>query len=351
MLVRRKPIWRGRKTVRRITLALQGGGALGGFVWGVLDRLLMDSRIEVEGISGTSSGAINAALFADGMAEGGPAAAQDRLEGFWHAIAEACEARRRPWFSIRKQLRERRLNLSSLNVFYDVMHRLMIPYAFDPKTMEPLRSVIAKSINFERLNAATAPKLFINATDIGTASMRIFTRPLVSVDALCASSCLPMLFDPVEIDGAYYWDGGFMGNPALTPLVYGCKSPDILLVQTEPSGPRPPPRTAAQLIERMSEISFTATLAREIDAIALQEGVTDGDLARKPKMPKTHLHMIQPDRDLEAEGGAGYSKFNAEWAYITHLRDLGRAAADEWLDAAFERIGRATTADLENRFA
>jgi NTE family protein len=160
-----------------------------------------------------------------------------------------------------------------------------------------------------------------------------------------------MLFDPVEIDGAYYWDGGFMGNPALTPLVYGCKSPDILLVQTEPSGPRPPPRTAAQLIERMSEISFTATLAREIDAIALQEGLRDGDIARKPKMPKTHLHMIQPDRDLEAEGGPGYSKFNAEWDYLSHLRDLGRAAADEWLGRAFARIGRGTTADLENRFA
>ncbi|MDH3232441.1 MAG: patatin-like phospholipase family protein, partial [Alphaproteobacteria bacterium] len=195
----KKPTWLGRKNARRITLALQGGGALGGFVWGVLDRLLMDGRIEVEGISGTSSGAINAALFADGMAEGGPAAAQDRLEKFWHDIARACEARRRPWFSIRKQLRERRLNLSSLNVFHDVMHRLMIPYSFDAKTMDPLRSVIASSIDFERLNAADAPKLFVNATDIGTASMRIFTRPSISVDALCASSCLPMLFHPVEI--------------------------------------------------------------------------------------------------------------------------------------------------------
>jgi len=351
MLVRRKPIWRGRKNARRITLALQGGGALGAFVWGVLDRLLTDGRIEVEGISGTSSGAINAALFANGMAEGGPPAAQERLEGFWRGIAEACEARRRPWFSIRKQLRERRLNLSSLNVFYDVMHRLMVPYAFDPKTMEPLRSVIAQSIDFERLNAGDVPKLFINATDIGTASMRIFTRPTISVDALCASSCLPMLFHPVEIDGAYYWDGGFMGNPALTPLVYGCKSPDILLVQTEPAGPRHPPHTAAQLIERMSELSFTATLARELEAIALQEGVIDGDIARKPKMPKTHLHMIRPDRDLEAEGGPGYSKFNAEWAYIAHLRDLGREAADEWLDRAYDRVGRATTVDFENRFA
>jgi len=351
MLVPKKPAWLGRKHGRRITLALQGGGALGGYVWGVLDRLLDDGRIEVEGISGTSSGAINAALFADGMAEGGPVAAQDRLEGFWRGIATACEARRRPWFSIRKQLRERRLNLSSLNVFYDVMHRLMIPYAFDPRTMEPLRSTIAASIDFERLNAAEAPKLFINATDIGTASMRIFTRPTISVDALCASSCLPMLFDPVEIDGAHYWDGGFMGNPALTPLVYGCKSADILLVQTEPSGPRPPPRTAAQLIERMSEISFTATLARELDAIALQQGLVEGDLARKPKMPKTYLHMIRPDRDLEAEGGAGYSKFNAEWDYISHLRDLGRAAADDWLARAFARVGRATTADFESRFA
>jgi NTE family protein len=298
VLVPKKPAWLGRKNARRITLALQGGGALGAFVWGVLDRLLMDGRIEVEGISGTSSGAINAALFADGMAEGGPAAAQDRLEAFWHGIAKACAERRRPWFSIRQQLHERRLNLSSLNVFYDIMHRLMIPYAFDAKTMEPLRSVIAESIDFERLNASVAPKLFINATEIRTASMRIFTRPSISVDVLCATSCLPMLFNPVEIDGGQYWDGGFMGNPALTPLVYGCKSPDILLVQTEPTGPRPAPRTAAQLIERMSEISFTATLARELEAIALQEGAADGNLARKPKMPKTHLHMIQPDRDL-----------------------------------------------------
>jgi NTE family protein len=351
MLVPKKPTWLGRKNARRITLALQGGGALGGFVWGVLDRLIEDGRIEIEGISGTSSGAINGALFADGLAEGGPEAARERLEAFWHGISRACAARRRPWFSIRKQLRERRLNLSSLNVFYDVMHRLMVPYAFDAATMEPLRSVIAASIDFERLNQTVTPKLFVNATDIGTAAMRIFTRPAISVDALCASSCLPMLFHPVKIDGAQYWDGGFMGNPALSPLVYGCKSPDILLVQTEPSGPRPAPRSAAQLIERMSEISFTATLARELEAIALQAGTADGDLARKPKMPKTYLHMIRPDRDLEAEGGPGYSKFNAEWAYLTHLRDLGRAAADAWLADAFARVGRATTVDFENHFA
>jgi len=351
MLMPKKRIWRGRKNARRITLALQGGGALGGFVWGVLDRLLEDGRIEVEGVSGTSSGAINAALFADGLVEGGPDAARARLEAFWHGIAIACAARRRHRFSIRKQLRERRLNLSTMNVFFDVMHRLMLPYEFDAKTMEPLRSVIAASINFERLNAADAPKLYVNATDISNAAMRVFTRPSITVDALCASSCLPMLFQPVEIGGAQYWDGGFMGNPALTPLVYGCKSADILLVQTEPDGPRPAPRTAAQLIERMSEISFTATLARELESIARQQGVNDGDLARKPKMPKTYLHAIRPDRDLEAEGGPGYSKFNAEWAYLKHLRDLGREAADDWLAREFDRVGRETTVDFEQRFA
>lgn len=346
----RRQLGRGRRQTKRVTLALQGGGALGAFVWGVLDCLLEDGRIEVEGLSGTSSGAINAALFADGMAAGGPDGARAALEAFWKGTSRACEARRRPWFSIRRNLQDGKLRISSLNVFYDVMHRLMLPYAFDARTMEPLRSVIAETIDFERLNAAETPRLFVNATDVNSGNMRVFTRPAISVDALCASSCLPFLFHPVEIDGNLYWDGGFMGNPALTPLIYGCKSPDVLLIRTEPTGRRAAPRTAAQLIERMSEISFTATLTREIEAITLLQRDNGEPLARKPKLPKTFLHSIVPERDLEIEGGANFSKFQADWPFFKRLHDLGRIAAARWLDATFDRLGRESTAETAELF-
>ncbi|MHA1538073.1 MAG: patatin-like phospholipase family protein, partial [Alphaproteobacteria bacterium] len=232
----------------------------------------------------------------------------------------------------------------------DVMQRLMVPYEFDAKTMEPLRSSIAQSIDFDRLNAGAAPSLFINATDINTVHMRVFSRPEITLDALCASSCLPFLFHPVEIDGAKYWDGGFMGNPAITPLVYGCKSPDILLIETEPTGRRATPTTAAGVIERMSEISFTATLAREVEMIALQAGAGAETLKRRPRMPKTYLHRIAPASDLEAEGGRGYSKFNAEWSYLRRLKELGQQAAERWLEANFDKLGQTTTVDLQDRF-
>ncbi len=350
MNVLQKRSWLGRRQVRRINLALQGGGGLGAFVWGVLDRLADDPRIEIEGISGTSSGAINAALFADGLAADGAPGARRSLETFWRKISDACEARRRPWFSIRRQLRERRLQLSSLNVFHDLMQRLMVPYEFDARTMEPLRSAIAQSIDFARLNASAKPLLFINATDINAVRMRVFSRPEITLDALCASSCLPFLFHPVEIDGTHYWDGGFMGNPAITPLVYGCKSPDIVLIETEPPGRRATPKTAAGLIERMSEISFTATLAREIETIALHEGAGAEALKRRPRMPKTYLHRIAPVSDLEAEGGRGYSKFNAEWRYLQRLKELGHQAAERWLKENFDSLGQTTTIDLQDRF-
>jgi len=345
-----KKSWLGRRQVRRINLALQGGGGLGAFVWGALDRLAVDPRIEIEGISGTSAGAINAALFADGLAADGTDGARRSLDAFWRQISVACDARRRPWFSIRRQLRERRLELSSLNVFHDVMHRLMVPYEFDAKTMEPLRSTIAESIDFTRLNTSADPKLFINATDINEVRMRVFTRPEITVDALCASSCLPFLFYPVEIDGARYWDGGFMGNPSISQLVHGCKSPDILLIQTEPQGRRATPKTAAGLIERMSEISFNANLAREIEAIAPQEGSGAEPLKRRRRSPKTYLHRIAPVSDLEAEGGRGYSKFNAEWSYMQRLKELGHEAAERWLEENFDNLGQATSVDLQDRF-
>ena len=341
-----------RKSVRKtVSLALQGGGAHGAFVWGVLDRLLEDERVFFEAVSGTSSGAINAALLVDGMAAGGRQGARDQLERFWRRISEVSESRQRAWYSLIPIIRRRRFQWSSKNAFYTAMHRLLVPYDYDRETMDPLRQVIAEVIDFPRLHNSTDIKLFVNATDICALKMRIFRKAEVTPDVLCASSCLPFLFQPVQIGQRYYWDGGFMGNPALHPLVYRTVNQDILLVQTSPIDISRPPETATEIIERMSAISFTATLMREIETIALQSGAIEEEgMKRLPRAQRTHLHQIGPETELENLGLKSKSKFYADWAFFERLRDLGRLKAELWLQQNFDKLGVASTVDFQQLF-
>lgn len=342
--------WRksGRKT---ISLALQGGGAHGAFVWGVLDRLLQDERVFFEAVSGTSSGAINAALLVDGMAAGGREAAREHLAHFWRRISEESESRQRAWYSLIPIIRRKRFQWSSKNAFYTAMHRLLVPYDYDRETMDPLRAIIAEVIDFPRLHNSKDIKLFVNATDICALKMRIFRKAEVTPDVLCASSCLPFLFQPVKIGQRYYWDGGFMGNPALHPLVYRTTNQDILLVQTSPIDIAQPPETATEIIERMSAISFTATLMREIETIALQSGAIEEEgLKRLPRAHRVHLHQIGPETELENLGLKSKSKFYADWGFFERLRDLGRLKADLWLQQNFDKLGVASTVDFQQLF-
>lgn len=338
-------ILRKRDLPKTVTLALQGGGAHGAYIWGVLDRLLEEERLIIEGVSGTSSGAINAALLADGFAAGGREGAKAQLERFWRRISELCKTRRRRRFTLPRPPRGKGLNLSTAAMFYKIMHRLLLPYNFNAVTMDPLRTAIAEVIDFDRLRASSEIKVFVNATDICAGTMRVFENAEIDVDVICASSCLPFLFRPVEIDGAHYWDGSYMGNPALYPLVYDCDSNDIVLVQTSSFGKPELPKTAPEILERITELSFASTLVRELRTIErLNDLVDAGGVKRRAGLKRINTHIIAAAPEMERFRGT--SKFNAEWDFFLSLHSIGRNAADQWLARNFERVGKESTADL-----
>ena len=256
-----------RETVS-IDLALQGGGAHGAFTWGVLDRLLEESWLKIEGISGTSAGAMNAAALISGYVEGGPQAARAALELFWGRVSDAARLsplQRNPMDVL---LGNWTLDTSPLFVVTDLMSRLFSPYDLNPKDVNPLRRILAEAIDFEKI--ARAPiKIFVTATSVSTGRARVFRNADVSPDALLASACLPTMFQAVEIEGEIYWDGGYSGNPTITPLVRECKSRDTILVQINPIERRDRPRSATEIANRLNEVSFNAVLLKELRMIAL----------------------------------------------------------------------------------
>lgn len=340
---------RRRKSTKTVALALQGGASHGAFVWGVLDRLLEEERLGVEGISGTSSGAINGALVACGVAEGGREGARQRLERFWWGISEACAARRRKSLLPSLLFDRKRFDFSSRGMFYDVMNRMLVPYEFDPKTMDPLREVIAKSIDFDLLHASDEIRLFINATNVRTNKIRIFDGSEVTIDAICASCCLPFLFEAIEIDGEHYWDGGYVGNPAIYPLLYNCETSDFLLVEANPIRISETPTTASGILERINAISFTSTLMREMRTMALiSDLVEEGAIRRRAGLRAIRMHMVAADEAIEMLDNR--SRFSAEWPFLLSLHALGRRSANAWLEQNFDAIGDRATLDIHETF-
>jgi NTE family protein len=334
---------------KRVTLALQGGAAHGAFVWGVLDRLLEDERVEIEGVSGTSSGAINAVLLAYGLIEGDRAAARALLDRFWERISEACEERRWTANLVLRLAGARIRQLARKDGFFDLMSRLLLPYDFDAVTMDPLRAVIGETIDFERLRRESAMPLFINATNISTNENRIFHAPEISLDAVCASCCLPYLFDAVEVEGERYWDGGYMGNPTIYPLIYDCETADVVMVLTTPLGPKPAPDSAADILTRVSQVSFTSAFMREMRAIAFVTDLIERDLVSpEAGLRKIHMHAVAPRADDPSFEIS--QRFNADWGFLLELRDKGRAAAEAWLADAFAKLGERSSIDVEGLF-
>jgi len=251
-----------------VDFALQGGGSHGAFTWGVLDRLLEETWLGIDGISGTSAGAMNAAVLVDGHAKGGAAGARAALESFWHRVSNAARFspfRRGPLDVL---LGRWTLDSSPMYVAMDVMSRLLSPYDLNPMGKNPLRTILAEIIDFERL--ARAPiKLFITATNVRTGRGHVFRNDTVTPDVLLASACLPTMFQAIEIDGEPYWDGGYSGNPTITPLVRECKSQDTILVQINPVERKNRPRSASDILNRLNEVSFNAVLLKELRMIAL----------------------------------------------------------------------------------
>ncbi|WP_395648210.1 patatin-like phospholipase family protein [Terricaulis sp.] len=333
---------------KTINLALQGGGAHGAFAWGVLDRLLEDERVAVEGISATSAGAMNAVTLAYGMTLGGREGAKKALMQFWRRVAHAgmISPLQPTWFE--RAQHNHSLESSPAFVFFDLITRLSSPYQFNPLNYNPLRQVLEQSVDFEMLREKSALKLFLSATNVRSGKVKIFGNDEISADAVMASACLPFMFQAVTIKGEDYWDGGYMGNPAIFPLIYKCESRDIVVVHINPIERNETPTTARDILNRINEISFNSSLMREMRAIAFVSKMIDDGTIDDGKMKRMLIHAVE-GQDFMRELGVS-SKMNADWEFLTHLRDVGRERAEAWLEANFDALNKNGTVDLTSMY-
>jgi len=326
---------------KQIDIALQGGGAHGAFTWGVLDRLLDDERIDIEGISGTSAGAMNAVALAQGLASGERRTAQELLSGFWRKTSEAARMSpiQRSFFDI--MMGRWSLDLSPSFRFFDNLSRTFSPYELNPLDINPLRDLVDECFDFGVINRVQLPKLFLSATNVRTGLPKVFRQPDISVDTTMASACLPFLFHAVEIDGETYWDGGYMGNPPIFPLIDETDARDIVVVQINPLTRPKLPRTAYEIENRLNEITFNASLMKELRAAAfLREIIHHEDLDRQAYRDG-RFHLIQAEEDMRKLSVS--SKLNAEWEFLQHLHDLGWQTAERWVEDHFDDLGVRST--------
>jgi len=331
-----------RKTVL-VDLALQGGGAHGAFTWGVLDRLLDVTWMDLDGISGTSAGAMNAVVMADGLIKGGRAGAKAALEQFWRKISDAARFSPIQRGPIEILTGNWTLDYSPLFVAADLAAKIFSPYSMNFGGGNPLRDILVESIDFPALTESRI-RLFITATNVRTGRGRIFRNADLTPDVLIASACLPTMFQAAEIDGDAYWDGGYSGNPTISPLVRECKSTDTILVQINPIERPGTPRTANEINNRLNEISFNAPLMKELRMCALLRKVADPGKSEGALWAKMRIHRITSDAMLEL----GYSsKLLAEWSFFCKLRDEGRRAAEAFLEAHGTDVGVRSTLDLD----
>jgi NTE family protein len=326
-----------------VDLALQGGGAHGAFTWGVLDRLLEEDWIRFDGISGTSAGAMNAAVMASGLAHGGRDGARALLEDFWKYVSDAGQfspMRRGPLETIAGQWT---LDYSPMFLAAEMASRVFSPYDLNPLDQHPLRPILAEMVDFEAL-AASPIRLFITATNVRTGRGRVFRNPEITPDVLLASACLPTMFRAVEIDGESYWDGGYSGNPTITPLVCECDSRDTILVQINPVERPEIPRSARDILSRLNEVSFNAPLLKELRMIALLRQAADPGSGEGARWARMRIHRVATERVTELKSS---SKMITEWRFLRGLRDEGRRTADLFLDAHAGDLGKRSTLDID----
>jgi NTE family protein len=341
---------RGRSGVKRINLALQGGGAHGAFTWGVIDRLLEDDRIDIEGISATSAGAMNATVMAYGIAEGGRNGARKALANFWRRVSHLARFSPLQPTLVDKLTGNKMLDNSPTWLAFDFMTRVFSPYQFNPFNHHPLRQVLEQSVDFGKLcSNQCSLKLFLSATNVRTGKIKVFQNDDIhGPDPVLASGCLPFLFQAVEIDGEHYWDGGYMGNPAIYPLIYHCDSPDVVIVHINPMERPDVPKTAAEILNRINEISFNSSLMREMRAISFVTKLVDDEALGMDKAKRMHIHAIAADDVMRMHSVA--SKLNADWDFLVELRDTGRGYADRWLAQHFDSLNVASTVDIRAKY-
>ncbi len=335
--------------VKTVNLALQGGGAHGAFTWGVLDRLLEEDRVNIEGISATSAGAMNATVFTYGYARGGRDGAKAALADFWKSISfAAMHSPLQPsWLD--RMMASHSLRFSPAFVMVDLVTRLFSPYEFNPFNRNPLKDLLEESVDFAALRRSDCPiKLFLSATNVRTGKVKVFERREIDAQHVLASSCLPFLFQAVEIEGEHYWDGGYMGNPAIFPLIYNCESRDIVIVHINPLVREEVPRTAMEILNRVNEISFNSSLMREMRAICFVTRLIDEYAINGNHLKRVYIHRISADEVMKKFGVS--SKLNADWSFLIHLHSAGRQYADAWIEESFDRLGVESTVDIRAQY-
>ncbi|HUY68361.1 MAG TPA: patatin-like phospholipase family protein [Alphaproteobacteria bacterium] len=337
-----------RKTVN---LALQGGGSHGAFTWGVLDRLLEEESFVIEGISGTSAGALNGAALLQGWCKNGCQGARASLDAFWQDVGNLTSFEMPQAPPLASMFGSWNMELAPGAMIADAWQRMFSPYQTNPFNVNPLRDLLAKLLDIDAIRACGDIKLFVCATEVETGHARIFAREELTLDALMASACLPFAFQAVGIAGKPYWDGGYVGNPALFPLIYNCGSADVILVQINPLKRPGTPETPAAIIDRLNEITFNAALIGEMRAIAFVERLIEEDHlkdAKAAKLKRINMHMIGDEEEMRKLGAA--SKLDASMDFLLHLKEVGRAAADRWIKQNAALIGQRSSIDIRKLF-
>jgi NTE family protein len=333
---------------KRINIALQGGGAHGSFTWGVLEQLLTDGRLSFEGISGTSAGAVNAVMLADGLTRGGPEEAQKRLADFWRAVSNNGNLPPMQRAVVDRFMSFIPLEGTPMQAWLDMMSKYFSPYDFNPLNINPLKDLFERFVDFDALRTQSDFQLFISATNVQTGRVRIFSRDKITAEALMASACLPLLFRAVEIDGVPYWDGGYLANPVIFPFFGSTQTEDVLVVQINPLVRQATPTSASEIMNRVNEITFNSSLLSEYRAIEFVARLIDrGRLPRGTgagQYRRVNVHRILFDpfgTNFDAS-----SKLVTDYDFFQTLHLAGKRAARRFLDEHFDDIGVKGTVDL-----
>ncbi|WP_366657610.1 patatin-like phospholipase family protein [Fodinicurvata sp. EGI_FJ10296] len=331
-----------------LNIALQGGGSHGAFTWGVLDRFLEADCFDFEGIVGTSAGAMNAAALAYGLKTGGPEKAREALTAYWEAMMKVGAFA--PWPSmIDRMIGDGNIKYSPAFAFSDALTKVMSPYALNPLGYNPIEPIISKVVDFDALRASgPGPKLFLCATNVMNGRVKVFQGDELSVESVLASACLPFMYHAVEIDGEYYWDGGYMGNPPLFPIFYNCDCRDVLVVQITPINLSELPTDSTSIFDRINGLSFNSSLMREMRVVnfisdLVRRGIDDGG-----RLKEVFIHTIDTEETMNKLGAS--SQANLDRKFIGGLFERGREQADVFLSAHFDKVGVESSTDIEEKF-
>ncbi|MDR1551211.1 MAG: patatin-like phospholipase family protein [Holosporaceae bacterium] len=338
---------------KRISIAMQGGGAHGAYTWGVLDRLLQEKDLVIEGVSGTSAGGMNAVATAQGLVNGGNEGARQLLSEYWALNSKAGKTSVFKPGLLDVISGKYTMYHSPGFLFMDFITKIFSPYQLNPLGTNPLKNIVDEMFDFDALNSAEDThkiKIFLAATHVYTGKLKVFSniRDEMSPEALLASACLPTLFGAVMVKGEYYWDGGFIGNPVIYPLIYDCESPDIMIIKLNPTHRNKLPVTATDIHDRLNEITNNTSIVREMRSMSFITKLIDEGYVTPGKLKRCFVHLIEDEKVFFDLGWS--SKLNTDEDFLKHLFDAGRKSADKWLEQNYEKIGKESTTNIADDF-